>query len=215
MAPHRPLRSRLATLAGVGLSVLAALVATHVLNRSADPVTAFAQPGGSGAQPQQPDPVRPPSTVAEAFEQEDTPLLRTDFGDDAAWDQVVRLVSTTPDEAGNTAAVAPISDPHYAGMDPAALAGEVMAADLMEGYAILADARSMSEAAAGGEVTVVYVDLSPYAVEDAELFDTRPGNSFRTVSSQVASIEVNLSIANLDFSDFASAVDGDGVYRGG
>jgi len=26
---------------------------------------------------------------------------------------------------------------------------------------------------------------------------------------------VNLSIANVDFSDFASAVDGDGVYRGG
>jgi len=62
-------------------------------------------------------------------------------------------------------------------MDPAALAGEVMAADLMEGYAILADARSMSEAAAGGEVTVVYVDLSPYAVEDAELFDTVPATA--------------------------------------
>jgi len=189
--PHRSLRGRLATLAGAGLSVLAALVAMHLTHRSPDLMTAFDQPDGGGALPL-PDPVPPPSTVAEAFAQDATPLIRTDFGDDAAWDRVVRLVSTSPDEAGNTAAVAPITDRHYEGVDPAALAGEVMAADLMQGYAILADARSMSEAAAGGEVTVVYVDLSDYAVEDAELFDTFPGNSFRSVTSGVASIEVNL-----------------------
>jgi hypothetical protein len=37
----------------------------------------------------------------------------------------------------------------------------VTPADLVQGYALVADARSVAEAAAGGEVTVVYVDLSP------------------------------------------------------
>jgi hypothetical protein len=78
----------------------------------------------------------------------------------------------------------------------------------------LADARSMTEAGTGGEVTVEYVDLSAYAAEDAELFDTFPGNSFQCSVAAVAEVEVNLSIANLDFSDFAGSVDPDGIYRG-
>jgi hypothetical protein len=213
---RRPRRARFATIAGVALSVLAALLAMHVLNRSEDPATAFDHPGGSGAQPPQPEPVAPPSTVAEAFGQDATPLIRTDFHDEAAWKKVVELVSTTPDEVGNTAEVAPIADRHYEGIDPAALADEVVAADLMQGYAILADGRSMAEAGQGGEVTVVYVDLSPYAAdpEDAELFETFPGRAFRCVVTEVAGIEVNLSIANMDFHEFADNVGPDGVFRG-
>ena len=215
MAAHRPFRSRAVTIAGVGLSALAAVLAMYVLNRSPDPVNAFDPPEGGGAQSQpDPAPAPAPSTLAEAFDQGETPLLRTDFTDDAAWDRVVRLVTTTPDEVGNTAAVVPVSDRHYESMDAAALAGEVMAADLMEGYAILADARSMAEAAAGAEVTVVYVDLSPYAVEDADDFHTFPGRAFRCVVTEVASIEVNLSIANMDFHEFADSVGEDGVFRG-
>ena len=40
------------------------------------------------------------------------------------------------------------------------------------------------------------------------------GDEFRSVPEQIQGIENNLSIANMDFADFASAVDGSGVFRG-
>jgi hypothetical protein len=41
-----------------------------------------------------------------------------------------------------------------------------------------------------------------------------PGREFRAVPAAVQSIENNLSIANMDFAEFADAVDEDGVFRG-
>jgi len=41
-----------------------------------------------------------------------------------------------------------------------------------------------------------------------------PGRAFRCVVTEVASIEVNLSIANMDFHEFADSVGEDGVFRG-
>ena len=39
-------------------------------------------------------------------------------------------------------------------------------------------------------------------------------HEFRAVPSRVQSIENNLSIANMDFEEFAEAVDEDGIFRG-
>jgi hypothetical protein len=41
-----------------------------------------------------------------------------------------------------------------------------------------------------------------------------PGRGFRAVPAAVQSIENNLSIANMDFAEFADAVDEDGIFRG-
>ena len=43
---------------------------------------------------------------------------------------------------------------------------------------------------------------------------TEPGRTFRVIPSELGSIENNLSIANMDFAEFADAVDIDGVFRG-
>ncbi|WP_425399794.1 DUF6924 domain-containing protein [Aeoliella sp.] len=40
------------------------------------------------------------------------------------------------------------------------------------------------------------------------------GRTFRTVPSQVQSIENNLSLANMDWEDFSESIDADGVFRG-
>ena len=40
------------------------------------------------------------------------------------------------------------------------------------------------------------------------------GATFRCVPSAVQAVENNLSIANMDFEEFAGAVDEDGVFRG-
>ena len=164
------------------------------------------------------------ASLSEAFESEATPLIRTDFSDDAAWQAIVGQVSKPvdfenpdnldPGEDGYVPYIVPIDDPQYEGVSGAALADQAMAADLMQGYVLLADARSMAEAGSSGEVTVDYVDLSPYAAEDAEDFHTFPGRTFRCAVAEVASIEVNLSIANMDFHEFADGVAPDGVFRG-
>jgi hypothetical protein len=58
-----------------------------------------------------------------------------------------------------------------------------------------------------------YVDLS-VAPEDAEEFGWVYGREFRCEVGEVASIEANLSIANMDFEEFADGVEDDGVFRG-
>jgi len=42
----------------------------------------------------------------------------------------------------------------------------------------------------------------------------RSGHAFRAVPSQIQGIENNLSIANMDFEEFAGSVDEDGIFRG-
>ncbi|MBL0748220.1 DUF6924 domain-containing protein [Nocardioides baculatus] len=157
------------------------------------------------------------SDLIDAMEDELTPLVRIDFTDDAAWAAVVRAVRTPvtyPGEEPIEPDVVVVDDRAYDGVTPTALGEQAVQEGGGLGYALLADARSMAEAAGGGEVTVAYVDLSVEDEEDAELLDSFPGNTFRCVTGEIASIEVNLNLANLDFSDFASAVQGDGVYRG-
>jgi len=109
--------------------------------------------------------------------------------------------------------LAPVEDRAFTSTTGEALA-EAAASVGPIGYVLLADGRSMTEAAAGTEITVAYVDLSPYAFEDAEDFNTFPGRTFRCVVDEVASIEANLSIANMDFHEFADSVEADGVFRG-
>ncbi len=40
------------------------------------------------------------------------------------------------------------------------------------------------------------------------------GRSFRALPETVQAIDNNLSIANMDFHEFADAIDGTGVFRG-
>jgi hypothetical protein len=41
-----------------------------------------------------------------------------------------------------------------------------------------------------------------------------PGRTFRVIPSEMWGVENNLSLANMDFDEFASLVDADGVFRG-
>ena len=66
-------------------------------------------------------------------------------------------------------------------------------------FAFVADEKTFTSE----EITLLVVDL-----------DENPGANFRTVLSEVAAIENNLSIANMDFEEFADSVDEDGVFRG-
>jgi hypothetical protein len=66
-------------------------------------------------------------------------------------------------------------------------------------FAFLADRIALTEP----EQPVLVVDL----------YD-EPGRIFRVISRQLWGVENNLSIANLDFSEFADNADPDGIFRG-
>ena len=116
--------------------------------------------------------------IIQAFEQGGTPVVRTDFSDDESWELVVYEL-TKPDDDGVEAHVTPVEDRALAGVTGDVLGGAFDGQGMSYGYVVLADARSMAEAAAGVDLTVDYVDLSVADDEDAELFESFPGNTFR------------------------------------
>ena len=121
-------------------------------------------------------------------------VIRTDFSDDSAWNTVVTAIQQPVD--GFYAYVDFVDDPAFRDLTVEQLVA--LRDDSSKSYAIAADAVTMSEA----EHPLLVVDL----------FE-EPGRTFRAVPSAIQSIENNLSIANMDFREFADNVDADGVFR--
>jgi hypothetical protein len=76
-------------------------------------------------------------------------------------------------------------------------------------------------AAAGGKVLGLIVVVDDEAMMEPDqpvlvvsLDPRHHGQRFRSIPSGIQSIENNLSIANMDWEDFATAADRHGVFRG-
>ena len=127
---------------------------------------------------------------------EDSPLIRTDFSDDAAWLRVVQAAAQLSPE-GFRAYFDIVDDSSFENADPVRLAR--MAGDYNRHALIfVADTATMRSP----EMPLLCVETEP------------PGTSFRVVPGCLNTVENNLSIANMDFCEFADAVDPDGVFRG-
>jgi hypothetical protein len=124
-------------------------------------------------------------------------LLRTDYSDQAAWAELVRLVEA-PYTDGFRAYLTFVDEPQIADKSLDELMTLVEASEYRS-FFFVAD----REAIIGVEHAVIVVDL----------VDQR-GRNFRVIPSQMWSVENNLSLANLDFSDFLESTDSAGVYRG-
>ncbi|MEU7071755.1 hypothetical protein AB0B30_06305 [Streptomyces narbonensis] len=124
-------------------------------------------------------------------------VLRTDFGDDGAWD-AVRAALDAADEYPHATYV---SEPRFAGVGIQALMEEEAAADEDDQiiHVFVADAATMKDA----DHSLLAVDLSD-----------EPGRTFRLPAQWFPDVSANLSIANMDFADFADTVDGSGTFRG-
>lgn len=153
-----------------------------------------------------------------AFEAEETPLIRTDFSDDSAWQNVVAAVTTPVDFAdvpgGYVPRVIAVDERAFDGATGIELGESFAPTDEVYGYVLLADERSMREAVTGNEVTLAYVDLSVVDAEEADEMGSYLGRTFRCAASAVASVESNLSISNMDFREFADGVGSEEVFRG-
>jgi hypothetical protein len=124
-------------------------------------------------------------------------LLRTDFSDDAAWAALCDAVQV-PSEEGFQARVDCISDPAYDGLTVEQLVGLAPKGG-DHTFLFIADRIALT----GAEWPVLVVDL----------YD-EPGRTFRVIPREMWGVENNLSIANMDYYEFADSVDPDGVFRG-
>ena len=124
-------------------------------------------------------------------------MLRTDFSDEACWRSIcAEVLAETAD--GFRAYVDVVEDRAFDGFgtdDVLATVGD----DYRWGYLVVGDRLTMTQAE------------HPFLVLD--LLDER-GRSFRALPREVQAIENNLSIANMDFSEFADSAGSDGVFRG-
>ena len=129
------------------------------------------------------------------------PVLRTDFADQAVWARLKKEM-VSPTEEGFTAAVEFVDDDAFAGFDEDAIVRSLPGRyphSFPHPVLFVVDALTVGSA----DHPVLVIDLHD-----------KPEPSFRSVPRGIQAIENNLSIANMDFAEFATAVDDDGIYRG-
>jgi hypothetical protein len=126
-----------------------------------------------------------------------TPVIRTDFSNDLAWEAVCAALRVPWEEFDLVANVECISDPRYDGMTVEQLTA--LAPQGPPYFMFVADQITLAHP----EHPLLVVDLS----EESE-------PAFRAIPSEVAGIEANLAISNMDFFEFAESVDPDEIFRG-
>lgn len=125
-----------------------------------------------------------------------TLLLRTDFSNDAAWASLYAAIKQ-PSEEGFLAYVDCISDPDYADLTTEELLTQSEGSN--RGFTLIADRRTLTDP----ELPILVLDLTD-----------QPGRIFRVIPRELWGVENNLSLANMDYHEFADCADPDGVFRG-
>lgn len=136
-------------------------------------------------------------------------LVRTDFTDDAAWRRLCAAATADPaDEDFEPADLEFVEDRTFEGATPEQLTQHVInSGEANQGYLFVGDTRAQFE----GEHPILALNTE---VGDPD-FPAETGRTFRVVAGALSSIEANLSIGNMDFSEFADDADQrGGVFRG-
>jgi hypothetical protein len=124
-------------------------------------------------------------------------VLRTDFSDDGAWHEVCAAIERPVE--GFQAYVDFVDDPQWDGISVDEIVASSAHDKTHRSFLFVVDATAI----AGKEHAVLVVDLLG-----------EPGRAFRAIPSEMWGVENNLSLANMDFTEFADAADEDGVFRG-
>ncbi|WP_326818357.1 hypothetical protein OIE61_36310 [Streptomyces sp. NBC_01762] len=143
-------------------------------------------------------------------------VIRTDYNDEAAWQAVVTSLTQPWGEKGELEAhVHLIDDPAWADATPA----EVLTAVRLDenlSVVFVADRVTMHSADCALLACDLWSedeDLDPMYYQG--LGDSPPPREFRTAPAAVHDVHANLSIANVDFEEFAeeASADPEGVLR--
>jgi hypothetical protein len=125
-----------------------------------------------------------------------SPVIRTDFTNEAAWKDFCEGV-TAPSPEGFQAYVEFINNSQYRGLTIDQLLA-LLPEDFGKSFLFIADSTTF----ANPERPILVIDLSE-----------NPGSTFRVIPSSAWMVENNLSIANMDFSEFRGSAGADGIFR--
>jgi hypothetical protein len=125
-------------------------------------------------------------------------VLRTDFSDQSVWERICAEIRKPVGFFRFRANVEFLDQAEYAGITKDCLLA-LLSPHYDHSFIIVADQTAILQ--------------TEHPLQVIDLFDQR-GREFRAVPSQVQAIENNLSIANMDFEEFAGSVGEDGVFRG-
>lgn len=128
-------------------------------------------------------------------------IVRTDYSDDAAWHSALEAaahVYERPDFPRGGVLLTSAESAELSGLSP-----QQVTAVPRDGYLMclsVADSQTMKDR------TLLFIDVDEVSEQ--------MGRTFRTIPEEVEPIVANLSLANMDFHEFADSVDSDGVFRG-
>lgn len=125
-------------------------------------------------------------------------ILRTDFSNQAAWEEICRTIREPVGIFRFRANVEFLDNPEYAGLTKEQVL-ERIPKNYNHTFIFILDRTAISHP----DHPLLVIDL----------YDGS-GCEFRAVLSQIQGIENNLSIANIDFEEFAEAAHEDGIFRG-
>ncbi|WP_326769026.1 hypothetical protein OG978_34830 [Streptomyces sp. NBC_01591] len=145
----------------------------------------------------------------------DALIIRTDYGDEAAWQAVVAdLAQPWGDDGEFEPSVHLVDNPAWADLTSDEVLNEARRDENLS-VVFLADRVTMQSA----HRALLALDITEEEELDPvyyqELIDSRLPREFRTVPAGVHDVHANLSIANVDFAEFAEAAfaDPDRIYR--
>ena len=136
--------------------------------------------------------------MVDPMQSDESLVIRTDFSDDAAWNELKSAITQREPVHGFQAYVEFVDDAGYAGLRIDRVL-EIFPESSNRSFVFLVDSTTISSP----EHPVLCVDL----------FDER-GRTFRVVPSALWGVENNLAIANMEFAEFADNADEDGVFCG-
>jgi hypothetical protein len=127
-------------------------------------------------------------------------VIRTDFENQQAWETICKLIRAPVQEDGDAfyAYVDFLEDIDFRNLSPEDLLARV-SSDYAHSFLLVVDSTAITRP----DFPILVIDLFADS-----------GRSFRAVPSKIQSIENNLSLANMDFAEFADSVDMDGIFRG-
>ena len=126
-------------------------------------------------------------------------LVRTDFTSDDVWEQVC-AEALRENEDGFCAYAVPISDPAFTGAAWEVVRSAVPVNDHGASVLFIVDSVTIDDK----DHPILVVGLSSDLGE----------SPFRCIPAELWSVDNNLNISNMDWAEFAAAVDEDGVFRG-
>ena len=131
-------------------------------------------------------------------ESENAPVLRTDFSDQTVWEKICKEILKPVGIFRFRANVEFIDNIDFTDLTKDQLL-EILPTDYNHSFIIVVDQTAISHP----EQPLLIIDLFDSSVRE-----------FRALPAQIQGIENNLSIANMDFEEFADAVHEDGIFRG-